>query len=324
MLSSSSVHVLEDLVSQETLEAFRNECDVHVKRQTTSIDAELERSCSIDLFEDACLSDSHTARTDADEYLSVRWRESQPSSIVHRENIRQFLFHTAPTQIQQILPHIYLSGVYLFNENYIVKSGHGSLQFRWHTDEQEQFKCHQMLLQQGDENSLGNENDAFCREYYSLWIPLDDCDEKNGTIVFKGTTNLVKLSRKCDGNFCNVSSSSHYENRGTSEDLILDIHAGSGVLFSSRMLHRSGPNMTSKERRVLYIQYSGEVITGMPGGNRGYLEEKRNKKRKLAKVGDDAAVDDINIKEGDKEKETQEQEQQEETPLSFAVKCQTT
>ena len=82
------VYVLQNLVDGNTLDALRSECDTHFQRQTTTIDAEQERSCSVDLFEDASLSDAHPARTNAEEYLSVRWREVKPPTLAHCEYIR--------------------------------------------------------------------------------------------------------------------------------------------------------------------------------------------------------------------------------------------
>ena len=335
-----TVYVLEDLVDENTLDALRNECDIHFQRQSTTIDAEQERSCSIDLFEDASLSDGHAARTNSDEYLSVRWREVKPSTQAHCDCIRQFLFHSAPMQLRKLLPHVYSKDIYLFNENYIVKSGDSSLEFRWHTDEDEQFKCHIMLLQQEDDipnNDGCTNNDRFCKEYYSLWIPLDDCNKNNGTIVFQGTTKVVnsqsrdkEINDHCNNSCSKISNNDddvHGSGGGreetvdianhtsvysvdthlstTGEELIMNISAGSGVLFSSRLLHRSGPNKTSKERRVLYVQYTGEVITGLL--EEDCLEKATGDKRKFVKLEDEDEI----VAESNKGR----------TPLSFAVKC---
>ena len=130
--SSSSVdqnivHVLHDFIGPSTLAALREECETHYQR--ASVVDELDRSCSIDLFETISLEDNHPGRTDVDEYLRVRWRNAslKPSSPQAIRDIRIFLFKTAPDALRKLLGY---SEVYLFNENYIVKSGGGELEFR--------------------------------------------------------------------------------------------------------------------------------------------------------------------------------------------------
>ena len=346
-----TVYILKDLVDKRTLDALRSECDVHFQRLATTIDAEQERSCSIDLFEDARLCSEHKARTNADEYLSKRWREVRPSTQAYCECIRRFLFHSAPRCLKTLLPDIYPNDVYLFNENYIVKSGNSSLEFRWHTDEEEQFKCQMMLMQQ-DHTDAKTMNNNVCKEYYSLWVPLDDCDQDNGTLVFQGGTKVVPMqldpqgfdnntigvndsnnvdhdnlncSSKDSGNdddeeekkgvtdvvTLQSSSSMHTAVFSDNKDLTLEVEAGSGVLFSSRLLHRSGPNTTMKMRRVLYAQYTGEVITGYFPEDRTLVGESISGKRKFASLAEKTEASQVDHMESNEKN----------TPLSFAVKC---
>jgi ectoine hydroxylase-related dioxygenase (phytanoyl-CoA dioxygenase family) len=79
--------------------------------------------------------------------------------------------------------------------------------------------------------------------YLTCWIALDDVTEENGSVY------LRPYSR---------SGIRSYVKHITDP-------AGTIVVFSSVMMHRSGPNLTDRLRRVYLAQYSGEVIMNKDG-----------------------------------------------------------
>lgn len=89
--------------------------------------------------------------------------------------------------------------------------------FAWHTDEGEQIPC------------------AGSREYVSFWIPLDDIEENSGGLEV-----------------CPKQASSQLDTSRTTG--ALSIRAGDAVVFSSKVWHASGPNVSDNLRRVYYIQ----------------------------------------------------------------------
>ena len=186
--------------------------------------------------------------------------------------------------------------VFLFNENYIVKSPESGLRFRWHTDQREQFKC----------NFLCSSDSEF-EDYVSIWCALDECTELNGSLVVPSGTVVLPIDcrqmreeMKEEMKEADDVNDVYIENNKISErnhkrkrsDLynffkegeeptgrvgvedsdsetetavsgdVLHVAPGSAVLFSSRLWHRSGPNTSVDSRRVFYVQYSPVAITG--------------------------------------------------------------
>jgi ectoine hydroxylase-related dioxygenase (phytanoyl-CoA dioxygenase family) len=133
--------------------------------------------------------------------------------------------------------------VWHFFNQYVVKFAEVGTKFAWHQDSgyvaKRKSKPHQ--------------------PYLSCWCPLDDVDESNGTIY------VLPFSRTPDPG--TVIDHAHDE---ASNDLIgyfgddpgepIVVPAGSIVAFSSVLLHRSGPNLTDRPRRVFLAQYSAEPI----------------------------------------------------------------
>ena len=110
--------------------------------------------------------------------------------------------------------------LYYFNEQYIVKPPLSSdSAFRWHRD---------------SDWCVDDSNVTYVR-YCSLWVPLDDVSEENGTL-FASSRDEAE------------------EDRG--EGVPIVANAGDCVIMSDRMLHRSCRNMSADQRRVWMPQFS--------------------------------------------------------------------
>ena len=249
--------------------------------------------------------------------------------------------------------------LYLFNEHYVVKPPHSDIVFQWHRDIDKQLSlCY-------DKNVV----------YYSMWCPLDDVDEKNGTLqvphdtimytvdvndiddiedvdhclqqdvyddededgvvnniehgdeddddnidlclqqdyvvgVVEDESSADTMIHKVkdndrDGNVVEDDDSDHCAHQDVDNDNVevvnISLKRGGCVIFSSFIWHCSGPNMSDICRRVLYAQYSQEVISCVDD-NVNDEDDIKKKKRKRQDV--DATV----IDEADK-------------VLCFAIPC---
>jgi len=136
----------------------------------------------------------------------------------------------------------------LFNEQYVVKAAEKGMSFGWHQDSGYVAREHPPFL--------------------TCWIPLDDVDERNGTVHLlpygqAGTRDVVphrhdEASNDLVGYF------------GPEPGVPIIAPAGSVACFSSTVLHRSGANTTDRMRRVYVAQYSAEPI---PDANPGTFAE---------------------------------------------------
>lgn len=148
-------------------------------------------------------------------------------------------------EMEQITRKILGDDVFLFLEQYVVKAADKGMTFSWHQDS----------------GYLDFEH----KPYLSIWCPLDDVTEENGTVYL--------LPYKEAGTEKRIN---HVLQEGTNDKIgyfgdnpgvPAILNAGDVALFSSTCFHRSGSNKTNKSRRVLLIQYSAEPIlksTGEP------------------------------------------------------------
>ena len=146
-------------------------------------------------------------------------------------------------QMEEICRAILGNNVYLFLEQFVVKVADKGMKFSWHQDS----------------GYLPFEH----RPYLSCWCPLDDVNEKNGTVYLlpyknAGTRNRMEHVLQED---TNDMVGYFGDNPGVS----VICKAGDVAVFSSTCFHRSGANNTNKSRRVLLLQYSAEPILGKTG-----------------------------------------------------------
>lgn len=165
-------------------------------------------------------------------FIALRYKDS--------EAMQDLIFGK---EMEEIAKKVLGDQVFLFLEQFVVKAADKGMTFSWHQDS----------------GYLDFEH----RPYLSIWCPLDDVTEENGTVYMlpykeAGTENRID----------------HVLQKGTNDKIgyfgenpgvpaILD--AGDVAIFSSTCFHRSGSNTTNKSRRVLLIQYSAEPILKQDG-----------------------------------------------------------
>lgn len=108
------------------------------------------------------------------------------------------------------------------------------------------------------------------KPYVNAWIPLDDVNEENGTVYllpYSLAGTREKVQHKPVPN-----SNDRIGYFGSEPGVAAICKAGSIVVFSSTVFHRSGPNLTNKMRRAYAIQYSPEPILEADGSLKGLAE----------------------------------------------------
>jgi ectoine hydroxylase-related dioxygenase (phytanoyl-CoA dioxygenase family) len=140
---------------------------------------------------------------------------------------------------------------YLFWEQFVVKgTDKKGAAFGWHQDS------------------------GYCdgphRPYVNAWIPLDDVSEENGTVYLlpyglAGTRERVE-HRPVPG----TNDREGYF--GPEPGIPAVCPAGSLVVFSSTVFHRSGANDTDRMRRAYALQYSPEPVLEPDGSLKGLAE----------------------------------------------------
>ncbi|HEX2866941.1 MAG TPA: phytanoyl-CoA dioxygenase family protein [Ignavibacteriales bacterium] len=108
------------------------------------------------------------------------------------------------------------------------------------------------------------------KPYVNAWIPLDDVNEENGTVyllpyALAGTREKVEHKPLPDSN-------DRVGYFGSERGTPAVCPAGSIVVFSSTVFHRSGANLTDKMRRAYAIQYSPEPVFEADGSLKGLAE----------------------------------------------------
>ncbi|MFF4985523.1 phytanoyl-CoA dioxygenase family protein [Streptomyces sp. NPDC001046] len=128
---------------------------------------------------------------------------------------------------------------YLFWEQYVIKAADKDTSFSWHQDSGYVHEDHE--------------------PYLTCWIALDDVTEENGAVYLLpysrvGVRSYVKhvKDERTNDKVCYF---------GSDPGVPVVVPAGSIAVFSSTLMHRSGPNITDEYRRVYVAQYSSEVIS---------------------------------------------------------------
>lgn len=205
--------VVESALAPDQLETLRSEC----RRLVAERDAEMTR-LGVDTL-DLC----HRGRR-----YFLHAHSTSPA-------VRQFL---RSTLMVDIAGAILGPDVYLFNEQYVVKTAEQGMPFAWHQDSGFIPYPH--------------------RPYLTCWIPLDDVGEANGTVHVlpysrAGTRDVVAHRRDPETN-----DLIGYSGDDAGDPLTLP--AGSVAAFSSTLLHRTGPNTSHQPRRAYVAQYTAEPL----------------------------------------------------------------
>jgi ectoine hydroxylase-related dioxygenase (phytanoyl-CoA dioxygenase family) len=141
---------------------------------------------------------------------------------------------------------------YLFCEQYVIKAADPNTAFGWHQD-----------------SGYVHEDHA---PYLTCWIALDDVTKANGPVYLlpysqSGIRSYVKHITDPE-----VNDKVGYF--GSDPGVPMTCPAGTIVCFSSVVMHRSGPNLTDRMRRVYVAQYSREVIMNKAGSEPHGLSER--------------------------------------------------
>lgn len=295
----SNVYIIKRALSPNESKCFGTECDL-LRKAIGNCDLS-ELGCSIDMFENSILNDTHSARYDPDAYFRERWLENLPD-MNDAETIKNFLLRKLPSIISKIHSS---EKLHIFNESYIVKEPNSEIAFRWHTDANEQ---------------LAAIFPSYRTEYYSAWCPLDKATDENGTLAFPINTRIIELemNRSSASGVLYFSPVKISSDCRESEDVspleddsgkMLTVEIGTIVIFSSNTWHRSGHNRSLYPRRVLYIQYSPTVISSTIKSPAGVAQfdscVTRKSEEHSGAIQRTVKKSDVNLP----------------TPLSFAILC---
>lgn len=144
--------------------------------------------------------------------------------------------------------------VYLHNDQFVVKCEQTGMSFAWHQDGA------YVQARVGDH-----------AECITCWCPLDDVNEENGTVYLLpvsryGKRELVEHQRDPETN-----DRVGYFGDDPGDPVV--VPAGSMVVFSSLVFHRSGANPSGNQRRVYLAQFAPEPIHNRPGEWPQYFAE---------------------------------------------------
>ena len=111
------------------------------------------------------------------------------------------------------------------------------------------------------------------QDYVSVWCPLDDVSESNGSLEIPYDTIVHSIPLLPNLNLSSVPGNAFYDkiesynlsippiDTRKNKEFILHMKAGQYFIFSSKLMHRSGVNKSNKSRRIFYAQYSPVIIT---------------------------------------------------------------
>lgn len=145
--------------------------------------------------------------------------------------------------IEEIVRMILGDEVYLFRDLFAVKYPDG-MEFGWHQDS-------------------GYMRGRPHKSYLTCWCPLDDVTVENGTIWILPFSVL-----DCRNTISHVRDETTNDligYAGHEEGIPIEVPAGSLVVFSSMVLHRTGANRTSRQRRAYFAEYTPEPIVDFDG-----------------------------------------------------------
>ena len=287
------VLVIVDGMSEQARNAFLTEVDR--LRELNSKDLATERGSAIDLFEDFNVEERD--RRVADGYFQKRWRnhQSQDGAVTNdRHIIRQFLLENLPSLLVTCTSSTD-QPVYLFNESYIIKEPHSNVAFRWHTDANEQlcsqttpeyYSCWVALDDVNEENgTLYFPESTVVSQWQTIHSPddssatatLERSDHQREPTHSNETNQEAAVASSPSSSSSSTAAAAAIEMYNTDTDTStmpgdddigkpINVSAGSIVIFSSSQWHRSSVNTTLYPRRVLYVQYSFDIISSTSDG----------------------------------------------------------
>src|SRR5437016_28203 len=103
-------------------------------------------------------------------------------------------------------------------------------------------------------------------QYYTCWLALSDATVENGCVWIQPGSHRNGTLRHEDSPIGRVGY------RGPETGIPVPLTAGSMVVFSSLLLHRSGPNVSDATRKAYVIQY---IPDGARNGRTGEVFDDR-------------------------------------------------
>lgn len=200
--------------------------------------AALQQECMLLIAERDALMEAQGIEVDGITHKGRRYfiHNNQHKSAVCRE----WLFGDV---MAEIAGAVLGPNVQLFLDQFVVKGPEVGMKFGWHQD--------------------GGYIGFPHRPYLSCWVALDDMSLANGTISVlpyaRAGGSEVKLHTK------EVGTNDMVGYHGTDPGDVVEIPAGSIVVFSSQCFHKSGANTTPALRRAYLCQYSAEPICKADG-----------------------------------------------------------
>ncbi|CAD7701478.1 unnamed protein product [Ostreobium quekettii] len=157
-------------------------------------------------------------------------------------------------KMRELVKHCLGTGGFVFNDQYIVKPPSSQLTaFKWHRD---------------SDQLCASEVDY--QPYISVWCALDNMTEGNGALTLlpgsavSWQSDAASARPEMDARLC----SNMPDSTALDRQVVANISAGSLVVLSDTVLHRSGPNLSSFSRRAWMPQFSSKPIlckaTGCP------------------------------------------------------------
>jgi ectoine hydroxylase-related dioxygenase (phytanoyl-CoA dioxygenase family) len=226
------------LVTDEMLAQYRDEGYFVLERAVQGDDLELLRS-GAQFSMDRLDAEMDAAGVDRIGINARGKRYFSPMVYQDRPELRAFAL--GPT-MADICRAVLGEEAYLFWEQYVIKAADPDTTFAWHQDSGYVHENHE--------------------PYLTCWIALDDVNEENGSVYLlpysrSGIRSYIKHVKIDTGDaVCYF---------GSDPGLPVVVPAGSIVCFSSTVIHRSGPNLTDRLRRVYLLQYSADVIMDRSG-----------------------------------------------------------
>lgn len=185
-------------------------------------------------------------------FLSMKARES--------EVIRDIAFSS---EMAAICRATIGDDAWFFLDQFVMKTAEQGMKFAWHQDSGYIPYDH--------------------RPYLTVWCPLDDVDERNGTVYLLPYDRAGTRARVA--HVAEAGSNDRVGYHGDDPGIPAILKAGDAAVFSSTTFHRSGPNLTRRPRRVLLLQYSAEPILEADGRPRHWAERFLTAGREFEQTG---------------------------------------
>ena len=212
--------VFEGVLNGPMLDMLREQCSTFIAREDKRMDA-----LGVDT-----IGITHRGKR----YFANQCQRAQPA-------LRHMLFSP---EMAEVCRATLGDNVYFFFDQFVVKGPESGMSFGWHQD---------------SGYVVGNGGPQDHLPYLTCWCPLDDATEENGTVRLS-PFSASPASRDILPHERQAKTNDLIAKADAKQMRTVEAKAGSVVAFSSRMLHATGPNRSSKLRRVYLAQYTAEVM----------------------------------------------------------------